>query len=98
MFAPPPVSKAPSTHDPRTKIRRLFSALQGCYWAMPDIEIILLRYDQASSVHAEVCRANPSGWHKADCAEFRELLGLLTPLAEAGDLRSQYAVATIHWL
>ena len=45
--------------------------------------------------HSDVCTANPQEWHPPDVAEFSELLRLLKPHAESGDMRCQYAVATI---
>lgn len=48
--------------------------------------------------YSEGCIAEPEAWHRPDVAEFSELLRLLKPCAESGDMRCQYAVASILML
>jgi hypothetical protein len=56
------------------------------------------RYEVAMRVYAEGCAAETEDWHCPDIAEFSELMRLLKPYAESGDMRSQYAIATILML
>jgi len=56
------------------------------------------RYEVAMRVYAEDCAAETEAWHRPDVVEFSELFRLLKPYAESGDMRCQYAVATILWL
>jgi hypothetical protein len=59
---------------------------------------VFARYEAASQAHTDMCLRTPGDWHPADVAEFRELKRLLLSHAEAGDTRSQYALATILFL
>ena len=65
---------------------------------MASIEIVLKRFDDAMRDWTAACHQDPSVWHRADIATFRDLLPLLLRHAEAGNADCQYAVATIYWL
>ena len=65
---------------------------------MSDPAIVLTRYNQAQNAYTRICQGDPSRWHRPDIAEFAQLRILLTPHAEAGDLRCQYALAAILWM
>src|SRR5688572_371121 len=58
---------------------------------------VLEQFDFAMETYADKCHTDPSRWHAPDVAEFTRLRSLLMPHAEAGDARSQYALATIYW-
>jgi hypothetical protein len=66
--------------------------------SMSDKFVVYARYEAASQAHTDFCLRRPGGWHPPDVAQFSELKRLLLPHAEAGDTRSQYAVATILFL
>ena len=65
---------------------------------MNNSQTIYDRYEVAMRVYAEGCAAEAEEWHRPDVVEFSELLRLLKPYAESGDMGCQYAVATILWL
>jgi hypothetical protein len=65
---------------------------------MSNSQAIYDRYQVACEAHSAACISDPSIWHHPDVAEFSELLRLLKPHAESGDMRCQYAVASILWL
>jgi len=56
------------------------------------------RFEAAMHAHANRCAENPETWHCSNFVEFIELKKLLLPLAEAGVVHCQYALATIIWL
>jgi hypothetical protein len=64
---------------------------------MNNSQTIYDRYEVAMRVYAEGCAAEAEEWHRPDVVEFSELLRLLKPYAESGDMGCQYAVATILW-
>jgi hypothetical protein len=72
--------------------------LESSSRAMTDKLAVYARYEAASQAHTDFCVRTPGNWHPPNVAEFRELKRLLLPHAEAGDTRSQYAVATILFL
>lgn len=65
---------------------------------MNDIDILLQRYDRAIDLYTRVCTRDSSIWHRPDTNEFTRLSALLSPHAEGGDIRCQYALATIYYL
>ena len=60
-----------------------------------NLEQILKSYSDAFLKYGMACRSAPDHWHKPDTKEFEKLLGQLLPLAEAGNIHCQNAVATI---
>ena len=56
------------------------------------------RYLIALDRYAKICAEAPEVWHRADVTEFSELKRALLPWAENGDVRCQYALATISRL
>lgn len=56
------------------------------------------RYLVALDHYARICAEAPEVWHRADVTEFSELKRALLPWAENGDVRCQYALATISRL
>ncbi len=65
---------------------------------MNEVDAVLQRYDRAVELNTRICSRDPSIWHRPDTNEFTALRALLTPLAEGGEMRCQYALATIYWL
>jgi hypothetical protein len=65
---------------------------------MNNTQAIYERYEVAMRTYSEGCVAETQEWHRPDVAEFSELLRLLRPCAESGDMRCQYAVGTILML
>lgn len=63
----------------------------------PSAEAVLERYEKASAIYSNMCCINPSEWHRPDTTEFTELRGLLAVHAEGGNVRCQYALASIYW-
>lgn len=53
------------------------------------------RYLIALDRYAKICAEAPEVWHRADVTEFSELKRALLPWAEEGEVRCQYALATI---
>ncbi len=60
-----------------------------------NIEQLLKAYSDAFLKYGMACRAAPDHWTKPNTKEFEKLLGELLPLAEAGNIHCQNAVATI---
>ncbi len=65
---------------------------------MNEVDALLQQYERAVELNTGDCSHNPSIWHRPDTNEFTALRALLIPLAEAGEMRCQYALATIYWL
>lgn len=65
---------------------------------MDNIQSVLRRYYKSVELYGNACAQDPSVWHRPDASEFSQLHDLLLPLAEAGDMHAQYALATIYWL
>jgi hypothetical protein len=62
---------------------------------MNNSQTIYDRYEVAMRTYSEGCAADTQEWHRPDVAEFSELLRLLKPYVESGDMCCQYTVATI---
>jgi TPR repeat protein len=56
------------------------------------------RYQVAVEAYCRICASAPGRWHCPDVAEFTELRQLLLPHAESGDMRCQYALASILFM
>lgn len=65
---------------------------------MNEVDALLQRYERAVELNTRICSRDPSIWHWPNTNEFTALRALLTPLAEDGEMRCQYALATIYWL
>ena len=62
---------------------------------MTDADALLSEYEAAMTAHCDICAAHPEQYHTPDSATFCSLRSRLMPFAESGDIRCQYAVATI---
>ena len=63
---------------------------------MIDVEALYKRWTVALNGYGDASRVLPGQWHPPDTKTFRHLLRELQPLAEAGNIHCQYAVATIY--
>lgn len=60
--------------------------MQAPFHAMNNSQAIHERYQVAMRTWSDGCAAAAQEWHRPDVAEFSELLRLLKPHAEAGDM------------
>ena len=62
---------------------------------MTNADALLAEYEAAVTAHCDICAAAPEQYHVPDAALFRSVRLRLKRFADFGDVRCQYAIATI---